>query len=73
MTKLLEKALKDAIKVKKCVVGTKQVMSSIKLHFNDTSVVLGRLCGLQYRVSTISLDSLTTSNTQAILKEYEQK
>tara|TARA_Y100001949_G_scaffold173673_1_gene179684 strand:+ start:2075 stop:2386 length:312 start_codon:yes stop_codon:yes gene_type:complete len=103
MTKLLEKALKEAVKVKKCAVGTKQVMSSIKnsklivisqsvshervkkveknaqnekipvIYFEGTSVALGRLCGLQFRVSTISLDSLTTSNTQAILKENEQK
>ena len=43
------------------------------LHFNDTSVVLGRLCGLQFRVSAISLSSLSNTNIQAILKEYEKK
>ena len=43
------------------------------LHFNDTSVILGKLCGLQFRVSVISLNSLSNTNVQAILKEYETK
>jgi|TARA_B100000315_G_scaffold28286_1_gene24097 large subunit ribosomal protein L30e len=43
------------------------------LHFNDTSVILGKLCGLQFRVSTISLNSLSGTNVQAILKEHETK
>jgi len=43
------------------------------LHFNDTSVILGKLCGLQFRVSAISLNSLSNINVQAILKEYETK
>jgi len=43
------------------------------LHFNDTSVILGKLCGLQFRVSAISLSSLSNTNIQAILKEYETK
>ena len=43
------------------------------LHFNDTSVILGKLCGLQFRVSAISLSSLSNINVQAILKEYETK
>ena len=85
MAKLLEKALTGAIKERKHILGTKQVVSSMKnsklvvisksvsteitkkieesaqngsvplLHFNDTSVTLGKLCGLQFRVSAISL------------------
>jgi len=43
------------------------------IHFNDTSVILGKLCGLQFRVSVISLSSLSNTNVQAILKEYETK
>ena len=43
------------------------------LHFNGTSVILGKLCGLQFRVSTISLNSLSGTNVQAILKEHETK
>ena len=43
------------------------------IHFNDTSVRLGKLCGLQFRVSAISLSSLSNTNIQAILKEYEKK
>jgi len=43
------------------------------LHFNDTSVALGKLCGLQFRVSVISLSALADTNVQAILKEYETK
>ena len=43
------------------------------VRFNDTSVVLGKLCGLSFRVSAISLSSLSNTNIQAILKEYETK
>jgi len=43
------------------------------LHFNDTSVTLGKLCGLQFSVSVISINSLSNTNVQAILKEYETK
>jgi len=103
MTKLLEKALTDAIKERKRTLGAKQIVSSMKnsklvvisrsiptqtakkieesaqndnvplIHFNDTSVILGKLCGLRFRVSAISLNSLSNTNAQAILKEYETK
>ena len=43
------------------------------IHFNDTSIELGKLCGIKFRVSAISLSSLSNTNTQAILKEYETK
>jgi len=43
------------------------------IHFNDTSVILGKLSGLQFRVSAISLSSLSNTNVQTILKEYETK
>ena len=103
MAKQLEKALIDAIKARKRVLGTKQIISTIKdsklvvisksvptlsakkieesaknnnvpfVHFNDTSIILGKLCGLTFRVSAISLNLLSNTNTQAILKEYETK
>ena len=103
MSKLLEKAIKDAIKKRKPTIGTKQIMHSMEtsklivisqsvpnekvknveknaknynvpiLNFEGSSVELGKLCGLQFRVSAISLDSLSNANTQAILKEYEIK
>jgi len=43
------------------------------LHFNDTSETLAKLSGLQFRVSAISLNSLSNINVQAILKEFETK
>ena len=103
MAKQLEKALTDAIKTGKRVLGTKQITSTIKdsklviisksvpvlsakkieetaqdnniplVHFNDTSLMLGKLCGLPFRVSAISLSVLSTTNVQAIIKEYETK
>ena len=103
MAKLLEKALIDAIKERKRIIGVKQIMSSMEnsklvvisrslptnltkkieesaknhnvplIHFNDNSVTLGKLCGLTFRVSAISLNLLSNTNTQAILKEYETK
>ena len=103
MAKQLEKALTDAIKTGKRVLGTKQITSTIKdsklviisksvpvlsakkiekatqdnnvplIHFNDTSIMLGKLCGLPFRVSAISLNAVSNTNVQAILKEYETK
>tara|TARA_B100000678_G_C17736212_1_gene312758 strand:+ start:43 stop:354 length:312 start_codon:yes stop_codon:yes gene_type:complete len=43
------------------------------LHFHNTSVILGKLCGLQFSVSVISINSLSDTNVQAILKECEKK
>ena len=103
MTKLLEKALIDAIKEKKRIIGVKQIIASIKncklivisqsvpinkaknveenaqnenipiINFEGSSVSLGKLCGLQFRVSAISFNSLTNTNAQAILNEFESK
>ena len=102
MSKLLEKALKDAIKENKCTIGSKQVLGSLKdsklvvvsesiqsnitekiqsdaektkvptVKFNGSSVALGKLCGLQFRVSTVSFNSLSDSNIKSILKEAEK-
>ena len=43
------------------------------IHFHDTSVMLGKLCRLQFSVSAISINSLSDTNVQAILKEHEKK
>ena len=101
MRKILEKALKDSMKEKKSILGSKQVLGSLKnsklvilsqsapkkfadkiiegakkekvstLQFEGSSVALGRLCGLQFRVSTISLTSLSDANIKSIMKESE--
>jgi large subunit ribosomal protein L30e len=101
MRKILEKALKDAMKEKKSILGSKEVLHSIKdsklvvlsqsapkktadkilenakkekistLQFEGSSVALGRLCGLQFRVSTISLTSVSDANIKSIIKESE--
>lgn len=101
MRKILEKTLKDAMKEKTSILGSKQVLNSIKnsklvvlsqsapkeltdkilerakkekvstLHFEGTSLALGRLCGLQFRVTTISLTSLSDANITSIIKESE--
>jgi len=101
MQKILEKALKEAMKEKKRILGSKEVLNSIKdsklvvlsqsapkitadkilenakkekistLQFEGSSVALGRLCGLQFRVSTISLTSLSDANIKSIIKESE--
>lgn len=103
MSKLLEKALKDALNENKCVLGTKQVVQTIKnaklvivsrsvsegslekiqdsaksqkvttLSFDGSSVALGRLCGLQFRVSAASLISIPEANIKAIIKESEKQ
>ncbi len=101
MRKILEKALKDSMKEKKSILGSKEVLGSLKnsklvvlsqsapkkfadkiidgakkekvstLQFEGSSVALGRLCGLQFRVSTISLTSVSDANIKSIMKESE--
>jgi len=103
MQKLLEKTLKDAIKEDKCILGAKEVLSTISksklvvlsksiqgetrekiesdakkskiatLTFNDTSVNLGKLCGLQFRVSTLSLPQISDSDITSLKRESESK
>jgi len=41
------------------------------LQFAGSSVALGRVCGLQFRISAASLTSIPESNIKAILKESE--
>ena len=41
------------------------------LTFNDTSVNLGKLCGLQFRVSSISLPQISQSDITSLKKESE--
>ena len=99
MSKILEKALKDAKNEKKSILGSKQVLNSLKnsklivlsqsapkkiaekiiegakkekistVQFEGSSVALGRLCGLQFRVSTISLTAVSDANIKSIMKE----
>jgi large subunit ribosomal protein L30e len=42
------------------------------VQFKGTSVALGRLCGLQFRVSIVSFKSLAESNVRSILNEEKQ-
>ena len=39
------------------------------VNFQGTSVALGRLCGLQFRISTISFTSITDTNIKSIIKD----
>ena len=77
MAKLLEKIIKDAIEDGKYSFGTKETISTIKnskvptLHYNGSSVELGRLCGTQFRISALSLKTLSDINLKAITKELE--
>ena len=43
------------------------------LNFEGSSVALGRLAGLQFRVSAISLTSVSDANIKSILKESASK
>jgi large subunit ribosomal protein L30e len=103
MSKLLEKTLKDAIKERKRILGSKQILATMQnsklivlsqsipqnmeekiqksakkekvltLNFEGSSVALGRLCGLQFRVSAISLTSLSDTSIKSLLKETKDK
>lgn len=41
------------------------------VNFQGTSVALGKLCGLQFRISTLSFTSLSDANIKSILKDTE--
>ena len=41
------------------------------LKFQGTSVALGKLCGLQFRVSLIAITSLSDANINSILKDSD--
>jgi|TARA_B100000959_G_scaffold283421_1_gene352295 large subunit ribosomal protein L30e len=41
------------------------------VNFQGTSVALGRMCGLQFRISTISFTSIDEGNIKSILKDTE--
>lgn len=41
------------------------------VRLEGTSVALGKLCGLQFRVSAVSFNSLTDANVTSIIKESE--
>ena len=103
MAKLLEKIIKDAMDDKKCSLGAKEVIGSMKnskliilsqsipkntlekiretatsskvstLNFNGSSVELGRLCGTQFRISALSLKTLSETNLKMLLKEAEEE
>ena len=103
MSKILEKALKDALKEEKLTMGAKQVLNSVKnsklivlsqsvekemfekiesdakkekipfVNFQGTSVALGRLCGLQFRISSLSFTSISDANIKSILKDTENE
>ena len=41
------------------------------VNFQGTSVALGRLCGLQFRISTISFTAIDEASIKSILKDGE--
>lgn len=41
------------------------------VNFQGTSVALGRLCGLQFRISTISFTAIDDASIKSILKDTE--
>ena len=43
------------------------------MNFKGSSVTLGRLCGTQFRISALSLKTLSDTNLKSILKEAEQE
>ena len=43
------------------------------ISYDDTSVNLGKLCGLQFRVSAISLTKIADTDIKSLQKETESK
>ena len=50
--------------------STANIQQKVPLvNFQGTSVALGRLCGLQFRISTISFTSIDEANIKSILND----
>lgn len=103
MGKLLEKALKDAVKAGQCTLGARSVEGSVAstklivmsrsvradrskaiasgageagvptVRFAGSSVALGRLCGVQFRVSVAALTSAADATVKSIVSETENE
>lgn len=103
MGKLLEKALKDAVKAGQCALGARSVQGSVAgtklivvsrsvqegrsaaiaagaeeagvptVRFAGSSVALGRLCGVQFRVSAAALTSAADATVKSIVSETENE
>ena len=43
------------------------------LNYAGSSVELGRLCGTQFRISTLSLKTLSDTNLKAVIKAMESE
>ena len=43
------------------------------LNYDGSSVELGRLCGTQFRISALSLKTLSDTNLKAIIKDAESE
>lgn len=43
------------------------------LNYKGSSVELGRLCGTQFRISAVSLKTLSDTNLKAIIKDAESE
>ncbi|HJU13035.1 MAG TPA: ribosomal L7Ae/L30e/S12e/Gadd45 family protein [Candidatus Nitrosotalea sp.] len=43
------------------------------MNYKGSSVELGRLCGAQFRISAVSLKTLSETNLKAIIKDAEQE
>lgn len=103
MGKLLEKALKDAVKAGQCTLGARSVEGSAAgaklivlsrsvpparsaaiaagaekagvptVSLGSSSVALGRLCGVQFRVSAAALTLMADAAVKSIVSETENE
>ena len=66
---VLSKSMKEPIS-EQIQLGAKKENVPL-VNFQGTSVALGRLCGLQFRISTISFTSIADANIKSILKDMQ--
>ncbi len=58
-------------------IATQKIVEAAKsakvptLNYKGSSVELGRLCGTQFRISAVSLKTLSDTNLKAIIKDME--
>ena len=66
---VVSQSLTNEISKKLAETAEQEKVPTVK--FEGTSVALGKLCGFQFRISTIAFNSLTEANITSIIKESE--
>ena len=70
-SKLVVLSRSDQTEIREKIESDAKKSKIATITFDDTSVNLGKLCGVQFRVSTLSLSKISDSDITSLKKEFE--